>query len=281
MLRDCSSGNFGDSFRMELLSQRRPGLYQWNFKVYPGIANDLYIKISAVHQDASKNPIRIEFNPEGITADHIDATHEFFALLFNDAELVGRRDHCRVTRADIAIDLMGLRTDEVVVTSSNKRKGNIWTGRTGEIETIYCGTRGSRNCIRAYQKPWPPQSHGLDRPLRRVRRRPRIRAEVEWKPYLDFYDLYDAPNPLRGLLVSYLPEVLSSPALSRHESRHFIDSCFRRGPQGALALIDNEPDKRRYRRALGDARIRELDIDVAWEEWPAQVNRILYILGGQ
>lgn len=279
ILRDCASDHLDESYRVELVRQRQPSLYSWNFNVYPGISNDTFLRVSAIHQDEAKNPVRMEFNPEGISQEHTRVLHDFFGLLFNDATTTSLRDTCLITRADIALDIIGLRLDEVIVTYPGKQKGNIWTGRNGEIETIYCGSRSSKHFVRAYRKPLPTPNRGEGNTRRRVRVRPRIRCEAEWQPYRRVDELYDAGNALRGLQVSYIRNLLDSTRLPRHQLYHFVDSYFRRGPQGAMALIDNEPDKRKYRSALRDSQIGQLDVQMGWDNWPDQLDRVLYILG--
>jgi hypothetical protein len=71
---------------------------------------------------------------------------------------------------------------------------------------------------------------------------------------------------------------MRSPLLKRHEASFLLDSCLRRGVQGALALIRDKYEKKRYRRALAHTEVLDLETDLLWQNWPeaaAQLRRVV------
>lgn len=171
--------------------------------------------------------LRIEFNPRKLGAkgifDLVDAIHDATGQRF----LVGKfLSSCRVTRIDIAVDVIGLSVPELIVTAKSEAKRVHYYGSDGCLESVYLHKKTST----AKTSEPKPSSRKLGTQIARIydRRRelissnkqpdyglvPMTRIEVMKKHFgnkpFELLSLFHLKNPLKdifvGLATSAAPE---------------------------------------------------------------------------
>jgi hypothetical protein len=99
-----------------------------------------------------ENPsYRLDFNPWKMSVNEIIALFTFLQLA-TDIEQYVFLAMSKVTRLDIACNLVGLELEDVIVRTSGLQKHGLYTGKGGTLETVYIGTPRSPRRVVAYTK---------------------------------------------------------------------------------------------------------------------------------
>lgn len=213
------------------------------------------------------NFMRFEFNPSKLgkagLAYFKDRLSDIFAGVWGYADLM---QHGKVTRLDVAYDVLNCSIKDLLVRASGKGKSHAYFGVDEEVETIYLGiSKGKKNSnFYAYNKRQdlrdkgqPKQFWGL--PWTRIEARiidPKCSLKaiksVAQKP-LDVFEVY-------------LPSLATPPEMDHHW-KMFTDSCWHRGIEGALGLLPDEL-KDKYEVALQQSAEKFWKPDKLWKAFP-------------
>jgi hypothetical protein len=106
---------------------------------------DSYVRFQFTKAKA-KSPakLRIEMNPRKLGPEGVDT---FLTILkdpngpFNAKTLL---QWAHVTRLDIAVDIVGLRPDELVIHHPQERQRQLYVGTNGDLETLYLHKKGKK-----------------------------------------------------------------------------------------------------------------------------------------
>ncbi len=219
-----------------------------------GSSSSLLIQAGPRHSGISD--YRFEFNPSVVGPNGLSEIRSFvdshFEIGLQHLFLNGK-----ITRIDLALDLMGLTLEKVIVRGLGSRKHSIFTGQTGEIETVYLGS-GTRNRAVAYAKQSKTGTTFL-------------RLERRMKPYIRGQELWIMPNPFTKIQMVSTDSLL--PHLSGIIPRHFFDSVRMRGLGHALAELPSK-QRKAIKVAMADPNNSLLpSIEQVWTSWPALLRQ--------
>jgi hypothetical protein len=205
-------------------------------------------------RDAKTNAYRLECNPSKLGPDGRAELDTLLLSVFGE----GLQDFVRkgkVTRLDVAIDLPDITTNDVIVRSSSVRKHGIYSGTTGDPETVYVGkTSGTV----AYNKVSSSQTGPITR----------LRIERRLKPNCLGRDLPNIKNPFDKIRV--VPTAVLKPLLPDPADVYF-DSMRIRGIHRVLKSLPRQ-DRLRIERIVNDGANTLLPPDI-WNHWPRCLER--------
>lgn len=231
--------------------------------------------------------LRIEFNPRKLGAkgifDLVDAIHDATGQRF----LVGKfLSSCRITRLDIAVDVIGLSVPELIVTAKGEAKRVHYYGSDGCLESLYLHKKTST----AKTSEPKPSSRKLGTQIARVydRRRelissnkqpdyglvPITRIEVMKKHFgnkpFELLSLFNLKNPLKdifvGLATSAAPE-------NQWAWLEYVELRRGGGHDWACRLMSlSETDEQAYADAYRKHPRDVLLSDTIWERWKQGVQ---------
>ncbi len=207
--------------------------------------------------------LRVEFNPSKAGTSGMDLLRQHCAA-FLDYDYTTLVKAGRVTRMDVAMDLMGIRLDDLAARSVKLKKSTVHSAVDGGTETVYLGaTKGNRR-IRIYDKGKQLGETGQKLPSFPV-----TRVEAELRNVCMLRNIPALGNPFTDVGIWYLPE--ANFAGEDHIWRMFLDSVSRRGLRSALKQI---PDS--YRQPFNDALhacpLGMWDPGKHWAYWPKRVD---------
>lgn len=210
--------------------------------------------------------MRLEFNPAKIGERGLKRVRRLLRHVFLDQyEAVIAK--AKITRLDLAADFDGIRLGSLAVTDAHKRKAGLWLGATGEVETIYLGSRDSDAHLRIYDKARElrEQQH-----ISLSGERLRVEATIANRRFR-LSELRALPNPFAGLVIVDLGtlETNDEPA---YRFQFFLDSCRQRGAHSALRLIADKPTQARYRKCLAGAKVDWWAPDALWRGLPQALS---------
>ena len=194
---------------------------------------------------------RLEFNPSKLSKPGLDDLIVFLNS-FIDADPIEFFRGSRVTRCDVAIDLLGHRLEDVIVRSSRLQKHGVYADRYGTVQTTYLGTPRSR-CVVAYDKP-------LEGSLVT-----RLRLECRLKPRCLGYQLAQLKDPFAG--VQLLRARFSEGSGIGVPADFIADSIRIGGLKRALVPLDAS-QRKALKKAYKDATTLLPNLDEAWAAWP-------------
>jgi hypothetical protein len=191
---------------------------------------------------------RLDFNPAKLTSDGIDELKCLLDSIMDPTpeEFLGKG---RITRVDIAADLIGLGLNDLIVLASRKQKHGIYSNRYGEPETVYLGTPRSARVV-AYTRP--TKLSGVT-----------TRLECRLKPRCLGEKIASLPNPFSKVSL-YPVKALTGLGLP---PQMLADSIRLRGVKPAIQGLD--PNKRKMILAALDPSKSVLpDASALWAGWP-------------
>jgi hypothetical protein len=240
------------SFTMNIKSGLRHRL-QCAIRI-PGCTPSLLFQAGPRHSDISH--YRFELNPSLIGPEGLDQISSFIDTVTDTGSKVLFANG-KVTRIDIALDLMGLSLDEVIVRSMGQRKHGVYTNGGGRPETVYLGSAKANRTV-AYTK----NDEDEDTKFLRIERR--------MKPYCQGHELPLLPNPFSKVQMISTKSLL--PHLDGMIPRQFFDSVRLRGLGHALA--DLPPGQRRKIKSVMADPDQSLlpSIATIWKGWPHLLN---------
>jgi hypothetical protein len=125
-----------------------------------------------------------------------------------------------VTRIDHAVDIPGVRVDDIIVDVARRQCATVYTDRHGNANGVYFGRRDAKRFLRAYQKGPSKKEPGT---VARLKYQIRDAGKLS--------DIHSMKNPFAGVTVyHFVQENLAS------FNRFFIDSARQRGLKRALKI---------------------------------------------
>lgn len=225
---------------------------------------------------SSKTPMpffRFEFNPAALGKSGIECfQHELHGVLMNEHPWEKIAKTCRVTRLDIAVDLLGVRMEDLIIvpgiTKQQLKKFAIFSA-SGKLETIYpIYKHGAKAPLRIYDKAQQLSDTGAPAKFEGVAYA-RVEAELDGKKLQGkpLMSLHKLKNPFLGLGVID-PTNPVSPPESLHAWSYFLDSCRMRGKEGALEMLPTDELRSVYAQTLEKADRRLWNPEKLWKHWP-------------
>lgn len=198
--------------------------------------------------EARTNAYRIECNPAKLKPA---GREELDTLLLSIAGVDFRQfvGTGKVTRADVAVDLPDILTDDVIVRSSHIRKHGIYSSQLGVPETVYIG----KDNIAVYDKGTQAKD-GVTR----------LRVERRLKPNCLGRDLLNIANPFEKIRVT--PTSVLKPLLPDMADA-LLDSMRVRGINRVIANLARQ-DRLRIERVVDDEANNLLPASL-WDSWPS------------
>lgn len=252
--------------------------YGWRLLLpVPGTGENLLLEAGP---PKPKNPetksapfLRFEFNPAKLGADGVRYIREWLRdcvlldqYLWSDIATKGR-----VTRLDVAVDLLGVRTENLLVSSQAKAGGEkpfkrvSYHSLAGRLETIYPQFRkGSLSPFCIYDKKQELADTGHDAKFGWLSH---ARVEARKQPNRPIATLHKMSNPFAGLTVSD-PTGKVDPPEAPHAWSFFLDSCRVHGLEHALSQLPTESLKASYAKAYDEADRRVWRPEKLWNFWP-------------
>ena len=185
-----------------------------------------------------KGNFRVEWNPRHLGPEGNSSLWSFLEEVLFD-EFRPFLLNAVVTRCDFAVDARPLTPDAIWVACSGLRRGKVWTGDNGDIESIELGARGSGTHYCIYNRN-EETGHYISSDLLTTR----IEAQVRPDRLLRYYLVQE--NPFERLtLVNAVDQAALNDAPDRFQL--FMDSIRVRGLQGALQRIRRYETRCTYR----------------------------------
>lgn len=217
-----------------------------------------------------RRPLRLEWNPDQIAAqpEYQAAFNNMMQFWFGEA-LSAEMLNARITRIDLATDIRGLNIDRIIAARSDTTVVSTTYGRDGITQSHYLGSKNSDLRFVIYDKR--AQQRG------RVRggQYERTRIEVRIKQRLTISSLRAYANPFQRLTIREVQQLIIGRQNSPHIWTWFVDSCKRRGGEGALDLINNARTLAEWHNRV---RVREeptwWDSEVLWDGLDDAINRL-------
>jgi len=208
--------------------------------------------------------MRLEFNPAKLGADGMaklkNAVEQVFADHVSFEKFLVAS---RVSRVDVACDLVNVATDEVVARSYKAGKSLVYHGKSGKLETAYFAVKKKKSS--------PQKIYNKARQLTDVQRQekfpgiPHTRVESTIKTNIAVAKLAAIENPFLSLDVRF-PTKSHAPE-QPYVWQLFLDSCRFRGMDAALAQLP-EPLRTSYKDALDATKgVLWKPADI-WQGWP-------------
>ena len=209
--------------------------------------------------------IRLEFNPSKLGFDGLKDLHGILATMMDGGWQLFV-NHGRISRLDVAVDLVGARMTKLMIVPPKAVVSQTWSSSKGKILTYQWGkVKGSYTQI--YNKtaelaarvyPFRPQVTRFERRLRQ--------PACKW-----LTKLAGLENPFAGfVLTTTMPEAPDDgPA---YVWPLFCDSVSVRGLHAALQLL---PEHKRpvYKKQFANAAPDWWNPDAIWAQWPALVEQ--------
>jgi hypothetical protein len=173
----------------------------------------------------------------------------------------------KVTRVDIAVDIVGVHLADLLITTKNAGKQHWYLSDKGKLETGYLAmttsdknakwtTYNKRQQLKDSLHPPATQAYGgLSH----------TRVEYRATPMKTFPSLGSIKNPFTEISLAY-PN--APKGVKPYAWTFFIDSCMRRGQPAALAMLPNGKLRTSYQKALVAAHASSWRPGKIWESWP-------------
>jgi hypothetical protein len=165
---------------------------------------------------------RLDFNPSQLSREAMDQVK---VLLDTTIDPTPEQFFSagRITRIDVAIDIVGFTIDDLIVLTERKQKHGVYSNRHGVPETVYLGTPRSSRVV-AYTKPIG--QFGLLG----------TRLECRLKPNCNGYEVAGLPNPFAKIRL--LPTQALDCLIPRVPGQLVADSIRLRGLPRTLQLFE-------------------------------------------
>jgi len=210
--------------------------------------------------------IRLEFNPSKLGFDGLKDMHAILSTMMDGGWQLFV-NHGRISRVDVAVDLMGVRMTKLMVVPPKAVVSQTWNSSKGKLLTYQWGkVKGSYTQI--YNKTAEMQARGLPVSGPQVTRFERRLKQPACKSLTKLAEL---ENPFAGfVLTTTMPQ---APAGGPpYVWPLFCDSVSVRGLHAALQLL---PEHKRpvYKKQFAKAAPDWWDPDAIWAQWPAVLEQ--------
>jgi hypothetical protein len=200
---------------------------------------------------------RLDFNPAKLSAEGIDQLKVLLDSII-DATPQEFFSEGRVTRVDVAVDLVGPTVDHMFVLTERKQKHGVYSNRYGVPETVYLGTPRSSRVV-AYTK--------VDNTTGTVG----TRLECRLKPKCCGKNIVELKNPLAKMKLLSVA-VLNGLALG-FPAQLLADSIRLRGVKRAIAILSAE-QRKLISKALASSESLLPNPEELWAGWPDALMKV-------
>lgn len=210
-----------------------------------------HLFLGRVDKSTKTVSIRLEWNPA--KAGEAGTSHLYQRL--NAIAPFGIQDflnRAQVNRVDAALDLSGVKVDDLLLCAPNQKCGAMYINAAGSADTIYFGSRKSKVYRRLYSKKCGDLRF--------------TRLELELKQAGSLGLLGEASNPFKDVTLHQIPDEASG------MTRLFWDSAQKRGLARSLRLLD-KPQRQQMEAAVQAAKLPWWDPDKYWALWPTAVEQ--------
>lgn len=222
--------------------------------------------------------LRFEFNPAALGPSGVAFLREQLEgpIFTNQHTWKQIASGCRVSRIDLAVDLIGVQTASLLIAygtpgkkGSQGKKLCIFAG-AGALETAYPKfAKGKPAPVIVYDKAQQLADAQL---LTLYGEKPHARVEFRVQPNRPIIGLSSMKNPFLGLSIVD-PIKLIVPPETQHSWDFFLDSCRHRGRAGALSLLAAGELRTAYAQALKAADRNVWRPETLWAKWPKALLR--------
>ena len=210
--------------------------------------------------------LRFQFNPDKLGPDGMAFMKERLEYAFSgNYPWKAIAINCKVTRIDLAIDILNVPIDQLLISSSKAGKSHCYYSATGVLETAYLEVKsGKAGNTYAYNK---------NQQLMDMKRNPKYdgvphtRIELRVRTSRSIVKLGALPNPFTKLNIAY-PSLVGKSPEQPHNWQHLLDSVRYRGRKAALALIPDDSLREAYEDALTSAQGEFWKPRKLWKKWP-------------
>ena len=212
--------------------------------------------------------LRLEFNPRALGGPGMDfLKYEIEALQVGGLNFQDIATNGKITRVDVAVDLIGIGIHDLIFRCSEGGKSHCYFSEAGQLETGYFGLKDSnKNC------PWV----AYDKKQQLLELQEELpyggnsytRIEYHSKLNIKLASLPAMKNPFCFFSVAYAKTPNGTPT---HVWQHFLDSCRHRGVDRALELMPPGPRKALYSETLNLSHEAFWKPAVIWAAWPEAV----------
>ena len=177
--------------------------------------------------------LRFEFNPDQLGPEGLSRFKEqLIVILLGNGSWETLIKEAKVTRLDIAVDLLNVDTEDLLVGAKKPGKKMSYFGIGGKIETAYQNTT---NTIYIYDKK---QKQIDDKQTPEFGNTPHTRVEIKTRTTKGILGLPSLMNHLNK--VSLIDIEAPEPPEEHHHWKLFQDACRYRGMDGALNFLSDD-----------------------------------------
>jgi hypothetical protein len=214
--------------------------------------------LSAFPRTSAIADCRFDLNPSKLGWAGIGSLdHRLLSIFEGGWDFV--TDHARVSRIDVAINLVGTNPEQFLPITNGGTWSSHWR-RDGRLESLYQGRPGSNQWV-IYNKSAEQKAKGFLLAQETVRIERRLR-----NPKISLKGLKELSNPFKKLVLAEMVPLAPAGEDPDHWAM-FGDSIAQRGVENALALV--KPNKRaKYKQYLKDQNWASWKPDEIWSKWP-------------
>lgn len=238
--------------------------YHATFILIPGSTERVYFQFGPRKPDYPF--CRLEFNPHKLGINGMNELHSTLSLIFPEGWGTVLQ-YGRVSRIDVAVDLVGLQMDQFHFLPQTGCTSRLY-GRNGLLETLYSGSsRG--NQTRVYDRTAEHKSRKQKLPGP-----PTVRVERCLRnPGIPLSKLASLKNPFEKMVL--IPPMPERPdGVSETKWAGFLDSARVRGLPAALQL-QSPAVRAQFRKHVKSAPLPLWDPVKVWEDWPVVVSALV------
>jgi hypothetical protein len=212
--------------------------------------------------------LRLEFNPTALGAPGIAFLKtQLEALVLDGLSFADVVANGKVTRVDIAVDIVGVHLADLLVTTKTEGKQHWYLSDEGKPETAYLAMKQSDKNAKwtAYNKRQQLKDSLQPPAIQAYGGLSHTRIEYRATPMKAFPALGSLKNPLNDISLAY-PN--APKAVKPYAWTFFVDSCVRRGQTAALAMLPDGKLRKTYQKSLDAAHASFWRPGKIWEAWP-------------
>jgi hypothetical protein len=216
--------------------------------------------------------LRLEFNPAVLGAPGIAFLKtQLEALVLDGLSFTDIIVNGKVTRVDIAVDIVGVHLADLLILVNSGGKQHWYLSEEGKPETGYLGMKKSDQ--NAKWKTYNKRKQAKDQSKAPVEQAygglSHTRIEYTYTTNKSFLDLATLDNRFTEISLAY-PK--APKGVKPYAWAFFIDSCSMRGQPAALAILPDGKLRKSYQKALDAAHASFWRPDKIWETWPNAIS---------
>jgi hypothetical protein len=225
-----------------------------------------------ISRSKETHSLPLEFNPVALGAPGIAFLRTQLeasvldGLSFTDIIVNGK-----VTRVDIAVDIVGVHLADLLVRVDSGGKQHWYLSAEGKPETGYLGIKkGDKNAKwKTYNKRQQLKDQSTAPLEQAYGGLSRTRIEYSYTTNKSFLQLNALQNRFTEISLAY-PK--APKGVKPYAWTFFIDSCVRRGQTAALAMLPEGKLRKSYQNALDGAHASFWRPCKIWESWPNAIS---------